>query len=151
MLGHYAAINDRIRSLASERLELAFLTPAEDHQALARERLTEIDHEVPMLIHRHRQVHHAILLSNTAVVILVLSMFVIGAAALASSDALGTVALFMFLAGTAALMVGAVFMAVEVRSSHATVAYEAMRVVGLPVTWMSPPTRARGDEGDRGL
>jgi hypothetical protein len=52
---------------------------------LARERLTEIDHQVPMLIQRHRQVHHAILLVNTAVVTLVLSMFIIGAAALAES------------------------------------------------------------------
>lgn len=141
MLAHYTAINDRIRRLVAERLGLAFVTPADDHAALARERLTEIDHQVPMLIDRHRQVHHAILLVYTAVVTLVLSMFIIGAAALADSDALGTVALFVFLAATAAILVGAGFMAVEVRGSHASVAYEAMRVVGLPVDWTDLPSQ----------
>jgi hypothetical protein len=138
MLAHYTAINDRIRRLTAERLGLAFVPPTDDHAALARERLTEIDHQVPMLIDRHRQVHHAILLVYTAVVTLILSMFIIGAAALADSDSLGTVALFVFLAATAAVLAGAGFMAVEVRNSHGSVAYEAMRVVGLPITWSTP-------------
>jgi hypothetical protein len=95
----------------------------------------EIDHQVPMLINRHRQVHHAILLANTAVAILVLSMFIVAATALSRSRALGTVALFVFLTGTAALMASAAFMALEVRSSHQSVSYEAMRVVQLPCAW----------------
>jgi hypothetical protein len=140
MLAHYEAINDRIRALTSERLGLALLTPPRDHDSLAQERLIEIDHEVPMLIQRHRLVHHAILLGNSAVVVLVFSMFVIGAAAVANSDALGTIALFIFLSGTATLMVGAVFMAVEVRSSHAAVAYEAMRVLELARGWTGAST-----------
>ena len=140
MLAHYAAINDRIRALAAERLSLALVAPAADRRCLGRERLSEIDEQVPMLLHRLRQVHHAILLGYTAVVTLIVSMFVIGTAALASSNVLGTVALFVFLAGTAALMVGTAFMAVEIRASHTTVASEAMRVVGLPVTWT-------GDDG----
>ena len=135
MLAHYAAINDRIRALVAERLGLALVTPTESHTALARERLNEIDHQVPTLIHRHRQVHHAILLVNTAIVILVSSMFIIGAAALTDSDTSGTIALFVFLAGTAAVMVGAGFMAIEARSSHASVAYEAMRAIQLDATW----------------
>jgi len=135
MLAHYSAINDRLRALARDRLGLALVTPLEDHVALARERLTEIDHQVPMLIHRHRQVHHAIVLTNGAVVTLVLSMFVIAAAALDDSSLLGTIALFVFLAGTASLMSGVLFMVVEVRSSNASVAYEAKRVLDLPVAW----------------
>ena len=154
MLSHYAAINDRIRALAAERLRLAFATSGGTNEALARERLTEIDHQVPMLIHRHEQVHHGILLGYSAVVTLVVSMFIIGAAALADSSTLGTVALFVFLAGTAALMVGAGFVAVEVQGSHAAVAYEAMRVVELPVTWADvppPPATPAGPEDDRVL
>lgn len=143
MLSHYSSINDRIRALAAERLGLALRTPAGDGEALAGERLTQIDHQVPMLIHRHRQVHHGILLGYTAVVTLVVSMFVIGAAALAHSSVLGTIALFVFLAGTALLMLGTGFVAVEVRGSHASVAYEAMRVVSLPVAWMSTPRELR--------
>ena len=139
MLGHYGTINDRIRRLTAERLELSQLQPAEGHEALARERLTEIDHQVPMLIGRHRQVHHAILLGNTAVAVLVVSMFIIAAAALGHSSVTGTVALFVFLAGTAAVMGSAVFMALEVRSSHLAVSYEGMRVIGLPCAWTGPP------------
>ena len=139
MLGHFGNINDRIRRLTAERLELSQLQPAEGHEALARERLTEIDHEVPMLIDRHLQVRHAILLANTAVAILVVSMFVIAAAALGHSSATGTVALFVFLAGTAAVMGSAVFMALEVRNSHRAVSYEGMRVIDLPCAWTGSP------------
>jgi hypothetical protein len=88
-----------------------------------------------MLITRHQQVHHAILLAFTAVGILVLSMFIIAATALSHSSAVGTVALFVFLGGTAALLGSAAFMALEVRSSHRSVSYEAMRVIELPCAW----------------
>ena len=135
MLSHYGSINDRIRRLTVERLQLSQLRPVEGHQALAGERLVEIDHEVPMLIARHQQVHHAILLAFTAVAILVLSMFIIAATALSHSSAVGTVALFVFLSGTAALLSSAAFMALEVRSSHRSVSYEAMRVTELPCVW----------------
>jgi hypothetical protein len=141
MLGHYGNINDRIRKLTAERLELSQVRPAEGRELLARERLTEIDHQVPMLIGRHRQVHHAILLANTAVAILVVSMFIIAAAALSHSSATGTAALFVFLGGTAAVMGSAVFMALEVRSSHQAVSYEGMRVIELPCNWTASPIR----------
>jgi hypothetical protein len=144
MLAHYTAINARIRSLASERLRLALVAPAPGDGEFASERLTQIDHQVPMLVRRHRLVHHAILLANTAGVTLILSMFIIGAAALADSGALGTAALCVFLTGTACLMASAGFMAVEVRSSHASVAYEAARIAALPTTWHHQP----GDQGD---
>jgi len=135
MLSLYSGINERIRALAAERLDLALVSPDDRHEPRARERLTEIDHQVPMLIHRHRQVHNAILLGYGAVTILIVSMFTIGIAALAHSDDLGTAALFVFLGGTAALLGSGGFMAVEITSSQQSVAYEAMRVVGLPPTW----------------
>jgi hypothetical protein len=135
MLAHYSAINDRIRTLAGERLTLALTSPSENQVDLARERLTEIDHQVPVLIHRHRQVHHAIVLTNGAVVTLMLSMFVIAAAALDDSSGLGTLALFVFLAGTAILMGAVLFMVVEVRGSDASVAFEATRILDLRVGW----------------
>jgi hypothetical protein len=150
MLGHFGNVNDRIRKLTAERLALSQLQPAEGHEALARERLTEIDHQVPMLIGRHLQVRHAILLANTAVAILVVSMFVIAAAALGHSSVTGTVALFVFLAGTAAVMGSAVFMAVEVRSSHRSVSYEGMRVIGLPCAWTGSPIGQSLAAGHRG-
>ncbi len=137
MMNHYTAINSRIRALTAERLSLSTITPDDAHLAFANERLAEIDYQVPQLIARHRQVHHAVLLAHTAVVVLVSSMFVIAVAALTDSSAVGTGALFVFLAGSAALGTGAVFMAVEIRSSHEAVTYEATRVASLPVLWPS--------------
>jgi hypothetical protein len=135
MLSHYGNINERIRRLTTERLQLSQLTPVEGHEALAGERLVEIDHQLPMLVVRHRRVHHAILLAETAVAIQVASMFIIAATALSHSSAVGTVALFVFLAGTAALLGSAAFMGLEVRSSHQSVSYEAMRAIQLPPAW----------------
>jgi hypothetical protein len=87
------------------------------------------------------------LLASTAVAILVVSMFIIAAAALSNSSATGTVALFVFLAGTAAVMGSAVFTALEVRNSHQAVSYEGMRVIELPCAWtaseVSQPLAAR--------
>lgn len=144
MMNHYTSINSRIRALTAERLPLCMITPDQTHHALAHERLREIDYQVPRLISRHRQVHHAVLLAFIAVVILVISMFVIAVAALTDSSTVGTAALFVFLAGSATLVAGAVFMAKEIRSSHEAVAYEANRVANLPVVWDSPRAGEQG-------
>ena len=135
MLGHYANINGRLRVLSAERLDLAVVAPSVERLAFAEERLTQIDHQIPLLISRHRLVQHAIMAATSAVAILVVSMFVIAVAALTDSSSVGTVALFVFLAGTAALMASVGFMATEVRNSHAAVAYESMRVVDIGVAW----------------
>ena len=79
--------------------------------------------------------HRAILRAEAAVVILVLSMFVIAVAALSKSSAIGTTALMIFLIATAALMGSALVMAVEVRNSHVSENYEATRVIGLACAW----------------
>jgi hypothetical protein len=139
MLSQYAAINDRIRALTAERLDLVLIAPLPGHEHGAEERLREIDYQVLMLIGRHHQVHQAIQFGYGAVTILVASMFVIGAAALAHSSVLGTVSLCVFLGGTAALLTAGWYMAVEMRTSQASVDFEAMRVVRLPRSWPAPP------------
>ena len=143
MLTLYAGINERIRRLAAERLDLALVVPADGHQRRAQERLGEIDHQVPMLIHRHRQVHNAILLAYASVTILIVSMFLIGIAALSKSDDLGTTALWVFLSGTATLLGSGGIMAAEITRSQQSVAYEAMRVVELPRAWSDGPAADR--------
>jgi hypothetical protein len=77
------------------------------------------------------------------VTILIVSMFVIGIAALAHSDDLGTVALFVFLGGTAMLLGSGGFMAADITTSQQSVAYEARRVVGLPPSWPDRPPGGR--------
>jgi Protein of unknown function (DUF2721) len=130
MLQHYAAINDRVRALSQERL--AFVAGRDSGP---RERLTEIDHQLPELLHRHELVRNAILTVYGAVVVFVVSMFVIAGAALSSSGALATAALLVFLGGTAVLLVGLVYFALDIRISHEALQYEARRVATLV-----PPT-----------
>jgi hypothetical protein len=129
MLQHYGAINDRVRAMTRERLDL--VTGA---TAGPVERLTEIDHQLPGLLHRHELVRNAVLTIYAAVLVFVLSMFAMAAAAVSTSGTLATVALLIFLGGTAVMLVGLVYFAADIRSSHQALQYEARRVSGLPAT-----------------
>ncbi len=131
MLQQYAAINARVRAMSAERLTL--LGPAADRAAEARaqERMIEIGHQVPMLLHRHRLVRNAVLCVYAAVLVFVSSMFIIAAAAEAKSGGLATASLIIFLAGTAVLLVGMVFIAADIRTSHESLEYETARVLSL--------------------
>src|SRR5690242_9554674 len=103
MLSHYGAISDRLRALARERLDLlrfpdgGFASAAQLPDAYARERLCEIDMQTPQLLRRHALVHNAILATYLAILCFIVSMFVIGAAALTSSPFAASVALYLFL------------------------------------------------------
>jgi len=141
MLQQYSAINGRVRAMTAERLSLLGETEAGANNARGRERRIEIDHQVPMLLHRHRLVRDAVLCVYAAVLVFVSSMFVIAAAAEAKSGALATAALVVFLAGTAVLLVGMVFIALDIRTSHESLEYETTRVLGLDRV---------GGEGDAG-
>ena len=63
VLAHYAAINDRIRTLVHERLEL--LRSARDDLLIA-DRLDQVDAQLPALLHRHGLVHHFLLAADWA-------------------------------------------------------------------------------------
>ena len=130
MLQHYSAISARVRAMTAERLSLLGDTDAGAISARGRERQIEIDYQVPMLLHRHRLVRDAVLSVYAAVLVFVCSMFVIAAAAEAKSGALATAALVVFLAGTAVLLVGMVFISLDIRTSHESLEYETTRVLG---------------------
>ena len=131
-LGRYAAINDRMRAMNSERFELLRAArapgPADD---LVVERLKEIDHQLPDLLRRHLLVRDSVLVLYLAIVVFVASMFVIAVAALESVTWVATAALGLFLLGTALLLGSLVLTAAEVRASHQAIAYEVTRVLGL--------------------
>lgn len=135
---HYAAVNERLRALSRERLEL--LRGADGmhnvtgpvHDALHIERLSEVDWQLPRLLRRHELIHHGLLAIYGAIATFVLSMFVIAfVAAIPSSQALAGTALLIFLAGTALLLVGAVLVCYEIRLSDDAVQHEVKRVVAL--------------------
>jgi hypothetical protein len=81
IVSHYAAINDRLRTLTRERLDLlrgpngALSSAFTSGDAFRTERLQEIDRQVPHLARRLDLIHHALLAVYGAILIFVLSNF----------------------------------------------------------------------------
>ena len=96
-----------------------------------RERLTQIDTQLPMLLRRHRLLHNAVLLIYAGVAVLVLSVIAIAVAVTASSGAAGTAALALVLAGTVMLLGGLVFAARSIMISMDAIDYEVRRALSI--------------------
>ena len=97
-----------------------------------RERLTQIDAQLPRLLRRHRLLHDAVLLIYAGVAVLVLSVITIGIAVTASSGAAcGTTALVLVLTGTVMLLGGLLFAARSIIISTGAIDYEVQRTLSL--------------------
>ncbi|MFI5272892.1 MAG: DUF2721 domain-containing protein [Ktedonobacterales bacterium] len=136
MLAQYGSVNDRLRAFARERLELlrtpeGGLAPVAEQGDFARERLREIDAQVPGVLRRHQLIHNALLLMYAAVLIFVLTMIVIAGAYQQHSGALATAAMVLFLLGVATLLSGVALFAIYIRGSNDAVQYEMRRILGL--------------------
>ena len=138
LMAHYGAVNDRLRTLMHERLDL--LREAHDADPIQRERLSEIDHQAPELVRRHRLIRDAILAIYGAMVALVACMFAIAWAAVSGSAVAAAAVLVLFLLGTVALLVGLFISALEIRVSHRALDYEIHQVLNLP---QRGPSRGR--------
>jgi len=132
LLTRYAAINDRLRAIVRERLDLLRAgAGAAQRDAFTTERLAELEAQVPSLLHRHTQARDSILATYGASLVFIGDMFVIALAAATGSDWLANVVLIVFLAGIALLFVGLLLVLLEVRTSHLAVHYEVRRVAAL--------------------
>ena len=136
LLTMYGSVNDRMRAMDRERLETltgagGTLLSAADVPASGRERLTQIDTQLPMLLRRHRLIHNAVLLIFGAVAVLVLSVIVIAVAVTNRSGAAGTVALVLVLAGTVTLLGGLLLAARSIMISAEAIDYEVQRSLSL--------------------
>jgi hypothetical protein len=129
LIQRYAAINDRLRAMARERLDILFHSTNEDQ--FAAERLIEIDTQVPMLIARHHLAHRALFAIYFAVMIFIGDMFVIAMEAISNTDWLATLVVIVFLLGTGMLFLGIVTITTEVSRSQRAVEYEVVRVLNL--------------------
>jgi hypothetical protein len=128
LLSRYAAVNDRMRAMARERLELCFVADGAV-SAFNRERLAQIDHQLPELLDRHKQLRDSVMLHYIAVTLFILDMFVIAAtAAMPEVLWLPTAVLVVFLSSTGAFFIGVLVAVREVRASHHTVMYEVERI-----------------------
>jgi hypothetical protein len=127
LLSHYEAINARMRTMARERLDIVKTSMRDD--TFATERLSEIDLQLPLLLHRHGLVHHSLLAAYLCILILVASMCTIAFSAVSAADWLLTLVIVMFVTGIAAMLVSVIFIALEVRTSRQAVSYEVRRVL----------------------
>ena len=124
--GHASSINDRLRAMNHERLEL---WRAASVDAYTTERLHQIDTQTPTLMGRHRRVIQAIVTMYGAILVYIVSMFAIAAASVVNISALP--ALLLFLAGTTLLLVAILLAILEIRISQTAIEFEVTRVAGL--------------------
>lgn len=130
LLARYAAINDRLRLMAHERLELLRAAYADDPFVV--ERVAEIDRQLPDLLRRHRQTHDAVLLVYCAVLLFIASMFVIAVLVISGAAWVSSLVLVLFLGAILALMGGVALAVIEIFGSHRAVHYEVRHIAGLP-------------------
>ena len=127
LLTRYGAINDRLRLMTHERLDLL---RAGQSDRWNEERLSEIDRQIPDLLHRHKQVHDSVLLTYCSIFLFLLTMLAIaglvgGAAWLASA------VMVLFLGALLALMLAVAIAVREIYRSHLALRYEVERVAKL--------------------
>jgi hypothetical protein len=136
LLSLYTSIDARMRAMTNERQEIltaasgALLSTA-DVPASGRERLSQIDYQLPLLLRRHRLLHNAVLLIFIGVSVLVLSVIAIGVAVTSASDTVGTAALALVLLGTVTLLTGLVLAARSIMISQDAIDYEVARALSL--------------------
>ncbi len=136
LLSMYGSVNDRMRAMNRERLGIltgaeGTLLSAAEVPASGRERLTQIDTQLPMLLRRHRLLHNAVLLIYAGVAVLVLSVIAIAVAVTNRSGAAGTAALVLVLAGTVVLLGGLLSAARSIMISMDAIDYEVRRALSV--------------------
>jgi TRAP-type mannitol/chloroaromatic compound transport system permease large subunit len=136
ILSMYGSVNDRMRAMNRERMnilttEAGALLSIVDLPASAHERVTQIDLQLPMLLHRHKLLKDAVLAIFAAIAVLVLSVIIIGAAVTSDSGAVGVAALALVLAGTVTLLVGLLLATRSIRLSQDAIDAEVKRALSL--------------------
>ncbi len=137
LLLRYAAVNDRLRLMASEQLEILRMlqsrhpTSTDGLDPLTAERLSQIATQMPELLGRHRLIRNAILIEYSAVLIFIGSMIMTAVATVIGADWIGSVVLMVFLVGTIVLLAGAILTAIEVSRSHHALEYEVRQIMSL--------------------
>jgi uncharacterized membrane protein YphA (DoxX/SURF4 family) len=128
LLTRYAAINDRLRVMSRERLELL---RAGVHDSYSTERLSEVDAQIPELLKHHHLTHNAVLLVYGSIFLFIVTMLVIAVEVVSGASWMAGLILLCFIAAVLSLMVAVATAVREVYSSQNAIRYEAERVLGL--------------------
>lgn len=127
MQSRYTTIGAQMRDMAQERLKLisAKTKPLE----YEKERLYDIDLELPRLLHHHFKLHQSMMVMYMAIMLFVINMFAIAVAYVIDSSLTASVSIVVFLMATFMLFFGLVMNAHEFRTSHLTTQYEVRRIL----------------------
>jgi hypothetical protein len=125
MQNKYGRINDRIRALLRERLDLL----AEQGNELTLTRLDATDRQLPELLKRNQLQHDAVLALFWAVILFVIDLFALGIGLFLASRLGALLALLGFFAGLAMMLYSVSLAAREIRISHRAVTLEAEEIM----------------------
>jgi hypothetical protein len=137
LLSVYGAVGERMRAMTRERLDIRTgphgqLLDTADVSAVGRERLVEIDRQLPLMLRRGDLIRDAVFLIYVGIVALVLSMFAISVAVTHDSEAWGWVALGLVLVGTVVMLAGIVVVGWSLVRSEDAIRYAVERTRTLP-------------------
>jgi hypothetical protein len=127
MLTQYNQTNDRLRAFAKERLRLlrtddgGLAHVGELTGAYAKERILELDTQLPRLLRRYQHVRNAVLTMYCAVLVFVATMLTISVAYALQSAGWAISALVLFLVGMVTALAGLVQHAVYVLGGNVAV------------------------------
>jgi hypothetical protein len=132
----YAAVNDRMRAMTEEKLShltnsAGELTTGATLPSAVKDRVGEIDAQLPLLLRRHRMLRSALVAVYLAVLIVVLAMILMAVSITVPTAAAGDIALALLLAATIPLLLGLVFVVNSVRHSANAIDYEVQHVLQL--------------------
>ncbi len=136
-LQRYDALGSRMRALIQERFAILREVDNDASSALKsidgfrQMRVHEIETQMPLLMRRHIMLHYAALIIGLAIMICIISMFIIAIAVLLKLVIIAIIALCTFLAGTATLLLGGVIIMLELYLSHLSVRYEVTHALSL--------------------
>jgi hypothetical protein len=132
LLAVYSDINNRMRDMTRERLEIrrgsaGQLLDNDSVPALDQERLKEIGAQLPMMMRRHKLTRASLLVIFVALVVLGLSIVVIAIAVDLDDEIAGRVALGLVLAGTVIMLLGLGVTAMSLAKSADAINYAVER------------------------
>jgi hypothetical protein len=111
LLGVYSAVNDRMRDMTRERIEIVSgprgeLLERTGISAIGQERLGQIEAQIPLMLRRHRLTRASVLTIYSAIAVLGLSIIGIAVAVGLNSEPIARAALGLVLAGTVIMILG---------------------------------------------
>jgi hypothetical protein len=136
MLLVYNRINERLRAMTRERLDLLTgpggdIADASSVPSMSQERLAELRVQVPILTRLHRLTRRAVLVIYLGICVLGVSIIFIAIAVGENADVIARVALAFVLAGTVIMIVGICVAGVTLLKSADAVMYAVERTSSL--------------------